>query len=289
MNFVIIGVGGYVAPRHLAAIKSVGGNLLAALDKNDSVGILDSYFPECDFFTEFEIFDRHVTMLLRSGVKIDYVVVCSPNYLHDAHCRFGLRIGADVICEKPLCLYPKNIDALEEIERETGRRIWNILQLRLHPVVLQMRECLGNTKEFVDLTYIASRGKWYDTSWKGDVNKSGGVCMNIGVHFFDMLLSVFGPCSKLLVHSKDSHTVSGELDLQNALVRWMLSVDKSFLPSGSTRRNHRSLRINHHEVDFTDGFENLHNKSYEQIIAGRGFGISSARAAIELVYQINKS
>src|SRR5687768_8395214 len=233
-NFVLIGAGGYIAPRHMRAIRDTGNNLLAALDKHDSVGILDSYFPDADFFIEFERFDRHIEKLKRQGTHIDYVTVCSPNYLHDAHIRFGLRIGADVICEKPVVLNPWNLDALMEIEKETGRHVYTILQLRLHPSVISMREKIKNgpadKKYKVDLRYITSRGHWYHTSWKGDISKSGGIATNIGVHFFDMLLWLFGPVLENTVARHDPTTAAGTLELEKASVSWFLSIDANNLP-----------------------------------------------------------
>jgi len=221
-NFALIGAGGYIAPRHMKAIKDTGNNLVAALDKNDSVGILDSYFPDADFFTEFERFDRHLEKLKRQGKKIDYVSVCSPNYLHDAHIRFGLRIGADVICEKPIVLNPWNIDALEEIEKETGGRVFTILQLRLHPAIIALKQKIDaappGKKYTVDLKYITSRGHWYHTSWKGDITKSGGIATNIGVHFFDMLMWVFGEAKENNVTQHTTTTASGKLELDKATV-----------------------------------------------------------------------
>ena len=234
-NFALIGAGGYIAPRHMKAIKDTGNNLIAALDKNDSVGILDSYFPDADFFTEFERFDRHLEKLKRQGKKIDFVSVCSPNYLHDAHIRFGLRIGANVICEKPVVLNPWNVDALEEIEKETGNHVFTILQLRLHPAIIVLKEkiaanTLSSTKHHVNLQYITSRGNWYHTSWKGDVTKSGGIATNIGVHFFDMLIWIFGDVKENKVAQHTKTTAAGYLELEKATVNWMLSIDVNTLP-----------------------------------------------------------
>jgi len=292
-NFVLIGAGGYIAPRHMKAIKDTGNNLLAALDKHDSVGILDSYFPEADFFTEFERFDRHVEKLRRQGIHTDYVSVCSPNYLHDSHIRFGLRIGADVICEKPVVLNPWNIDALIEIEKETGRNVYTILQLRLHPAIIALREKIrkGPTdkKYSVKLHYITSRGHWYHTSWKGDIQKSGGIATNIGVHFFDMLLWIFGDVkeNKILQHTND--TAAGTLELEKANVDWFLSIDANTLPDEvkkEGKRTFRTLTIDGDAFEFSEGFTELHTRSYEEIIAGRGFPVSETKKAIEIVSKI---
>jgi UDP-N-acetyl-2-amino-2-deoxyglucuronate dehydrogenase len=292
-NFALIGAGGYIAPRHMKAIKDTGNKLVAALDKHDSVGILDSYFPEADFFTEFERFDRHLEKIKRQGVKIDYVSVCSPNYLHDAHIRFGLRIGADVICEKPVVLNPWNIEALLEMEKETGRKIYTILQLRLHPAIIALKEKIAASpagKKFdINLQYITSRGNWYHSSWKGDIQKSGGIATNIGVHFFDMLMWIFGPVveNKVRLHTKD--TAAGNLVLQKANVNWMLSIDEKGLPAevkAAGKRTYRTLSIDGDEFEFSEGFTELHTKSYEEIIKGNGFGIGETLAAIELVHSI---
>lgn len=286
INFVLIGVGGYIAPRHLAAIKAVGGNLLAALDKHDSVGILDSYFPECDFFTEFEIFERHINKLQHNGVKIHYVVVCSPNYLHDAHCRFGLRIGADVICEKPLCLNPENAIALQEMEQETGGRVWNILQLRLHPAIEKIKQFSNCTHNKIKLRYITARGKWYHHSWKGDETKSGGLCMNIGIHFFDMLIWLFGtPTSIDYLSQKDNKTIKGDFSNLTTEIEWLLSTDINLIVTG--KRSERFLFINGEMIFFTEGFENLHIESYKEILAGRGFGVKDTLPALQLIHKIN--
>lgn len=295
-NFAIIGVGGYIAPRHLKAIKDTGNNLVAALDKNDSVGILDSYFPEADFFTEFERFDRHLEKLKRKGIRIDYLTVCSPNYLHDAHIRFGLRIGADVICEKPLVLNPWNVDALMEIEKETGRKIFTILQLRLHPAIIALREKIQKAnagKKFdIDLKYITSRGHWYHVSWKGDVHKSGGIATNIGIHFFDMLLWIFGDVKSNKVNRHSDDTASGYLELERANINWLLSIDADSLPSEAKqagKRTFRSMTIDGNEFEFSDGFTELHTKSYEEVLSGKGFPIYETRKSIELAHLIRKA
>ena len=292
-NFVLIGAGGYIASRHMKAIKDTGNNLIAALDKHDSVGILDSYFPDADFFTEFERFDRHLEKLKRQGVKTDFVSVCSPNYLHDAHIRFGLRIGADVICEKPVVLNPWNIEALMEIEKETGGQVFTILQLRLHPAIIALKEKIDaaplGKKNQVDLQYITSRGHWYHASWKGDVQKSGGIATNIGVHFFDMLMWIFGDVKENIVEKHTAVTASGKLELEKASVNWMLSIDADTLPEDAklaNKRTFRSLKINDEAFEFSDGFTELHTKSYNDILNGKGFGLSETRKAIDLVSQI---
>lgn len=292
-NFALIGAGGYIAPRHMKAIKDTGNNLIAALDKNDSVGILDSYFPEADFFTEFERFDRHIEKQKRKGIKTDFVSVCSPNYLHDSHIRFGLRIGANVICEKPVVLNPWNIDALEEIEKETGNQIFTILQLRLHPSIIALKQKIdaapAGQRHKVELQYITSRGHWYQTSWKGDIHKSGGIATNIGVHFFDMLMWIFGDVVENNVIQHTDTTASGNLELVNADVNWMLSIDANTLPPDvklAGKRTYRTLNIDGEGFEFSDGFTELHTHSYAEIIAGRGFPISETRKAIELVHAI---
>jgi len=292
-NFALIGAGGYIAPRHMKAVKDTGNNLIAALDKHDSVGILDSYFPEAEFFVEFERFDRHIEKLRRLGTQTDYVAVCSPNYLHDAHIRFGLRIGANVICEKPLVLNPWNIDGLKEIEKETGKKISTILQLRLHPAIIALREkVLKNSsgkKYNVDLRYITSRGHWYHISWKGDAQKSGGIATNIGIHFFDMLIWIFGDVKINEVHQHTAETASGKLELERANVNWFLSIDANTLPGEikqSGKRTFRSLTIDGEAFEFSEGFTELHTRSYEEILKGNGFPVEEARKSIELVHAI---
>jgi UDP-N-acetyl-2-amino-2-deoxyglucuronate dehydrogenase len=280
----------------MKAIKDTGNNLLAALDKHDSVGILDSYFPNADFFTEFERFDRHIEKLKRQGVHTDYVTVCSPNYLHDAHIRFGLRIGADVVCEKPIVLNPWNIDALMEIEKETGRRVHTILQLRLHPAIIALKEKINadtsGKRHSINLQYITSRGHWYHISWKGDINKSGGIATNIGVHFFDMLMWIFGDVKENIVHRHGAETASGRLVLENADVEWMLSIDAGTLPAEAItagKRTFRSLMIDGDSFEFSDGFTELHTISYQHILAGQGFPLSETRKAIQLVHDIRNA
>lgn len=294
-NFALIGAAGYIAPRHMKAIKDTGNNLVAALDKNDSVGIIDSYFPEADFFTEFERFDRHVDKLRRNGAsnKVDFVSICSPNYLHDSHMRFALRAGADAICEKPLVLNPRNIDGLQEIERETGRKVSTILQLRLHPAIIALKQKVAATpkghKFDVDLTYITSRGHWYLQSWKGDDKKSGGISTNIGVHFYDMLHFVFGALQDNKVHYNSPTKAAGYLEYEKARVRWFLSVDVNDIPQDvrvAGQRTYRSITANGESIEFSDGFTDLHTISYREILAGNGFGLEDNRVAIETVAQI---
>ncbi len=296
-NFAIIGVGGYIAPRHLKAIKETGNNLLVALDKSDSVGIMDSYFPKADFFTEPERFERHVYKLQHgSGEKLDIFSICTPNYLHDAHIRMALLNGADAICEKPLVLNPWNIDALSELEKETGHKIYNILQLRLHPAIIELKKKIeaGDPNKIydVDLTYITSRGKWFHYSWKGDIAKSGGLATNIGIHFFDMLQYIFGKKKMLVVHHRDNHVVSGYLELEKARVRWFLSVDSEYLPDdikAKGQTTYRSIQIAGDELEFTGGFTDLHTESYRNILAGKGFGLDQAKPSIEMVHFIRNA
>lgn len=294
-NFALIGVGGYIAPRHLSAIRDTGNRLIAALDPNDSVGILDRFFDDVDFFTEFERFDRHAEKLRRLGDahQIHYVSICSPNYLHDAHIRFALRIGAHAICEKPLVLNPWNLDVLEELEAESGHRVFTILQLRLHPALIALREKIArenaSTKHEVELTYITSRGKWYFFSWKGDEKKSGGIATNIGIHFFDILLWIFGQLEHSELFLYNASKASGYLELEKAKVKWFLSVDKNNLPVNVREQNkstYRSIRVDGEEVEFSEGFENLHTAVYRAILEGNGFGIKEARPSVELAYQI---
>ncbi len=295
-NFALIGVAGYIAPRHLKAIKETDNNLVAALDKFDQVGVLDSYFPKADFFTEFERFDRHLDKLKRHGTKIDYVSICTPNYLHDSHIRFALRHGADAICEKPLVLNPWNVEALSEIEKETGRRIHTILQLRLHPAIIALREKVKASKPSekfdVDLTYITSRGSWYHISWKGDPAKSGGIATNIGIHFFDMLIWVFGSVKNVEVNRMGPDSAEGRLELERANVRWLLSINYDHIPAdvrAKGKRTYRSLTMSGKEIEFSDGFTELHTDSYRGILNGDGFGLGDANPAIELAYQIRNS
>lgn len=295
-DFALIGAAGYIAPRHLKAMKNTGNNLVAAYDPFDSVGIMDSYFPDSDFFVEFERFDRHIDKLKRKNKTIDYVSICSPNYLHDSHIRFGLRNNADVICEKPIVLNPWNIDALEEIENENGKHIFSILQLRLHPSIISLREkVLDGPKDKiydVDLTYLTSRGHWYFTSWKGDISKSGGIATNIGVHFYDMLTWIFGGVKKNTVNIHTRDRASGYLELERANVRWFLSINYETMPEqlkAQGKRTYRSIQIEGEELEFSEGFTDLHTISYEQILAGNGFRIGETRTAIEIVHGIREA
>lgn len=295
-NFGLIGVAGYIAVRHLKAIKDTGNNLLASLDKFDSVGLLDSYFPKSDFFVEFERFDRHFDKLKRTGTKIDYVSICSPNYLHDSHIRFALRHQADAICEKPIVLNPWNIDALQEIERETGRKIYTVLQLRLHPKIVELREKIkngpGNKVYDIDLSYITSRGNWYYISWKGDIQKSGGIACNIGIHFFDMLGWIFGEVKNNVVNISEPTKAAGYLDLKNARVRWFLSLDYKDIPKETKekgQRTFRSITIEGEELEFSEGFTELHTATYRDIIIGNGFGLEDARQSVMTAYDIRNA
>lgn len=295
-NFALIGVGGYVAPRHLKAIKETGNRLVSAYDKSDSVGIMDSYFPEAAFFTEQELFDRHNSLLKSRGEALDFVSVCTPNYLHDAHTRYGLRLGADVICEKPVVLNPWNIDGLERVEQETSHRAYTILQLRLHPSVVALRNKILNgpaDKTYdIDLTYITSRGNWYYASWKGDIHKSGGVATNIGVHFYDMLSWIFGKVTKNVVHIASHDRVAGYLELQRARVRYFLSINSDTLPPEALQQGKRTFRaiyVDGEEFEFSDGFTELHTKSYEEILSGHGFRIGEARECIQTVHDIRNA
>jgi len=294
-QFALIGAAGYIAPRHMQAIKATGNQLVAAFDVNDSVGIIDSHFPEADFFTEFERFDRHIDKLHRNpdAKRIDYVSICSPNYLHDAHMRFALRAGSDAICEKPLVLNPHNIDGLIAMEQDTGKKINTILQLRVHPSIIQLRDKVMNQacdkKHEVDLTYITSRGHWYLQSWKGDVNKSGGIATNIGVHFFDMLHFIFGDLQTNTVHLNSATRSAGYLEYAKARVRWFLSIDINDVPQShldAGQRTYRSIKVDSEEIEFSGGFTDLHIKSYEEILSGKGYGLEANRTAIETVSHI---
>lgn len=292
-NFVLIGASGYIAPRHMKAIKQTGNNLIAAYDPYDGVGIMDSYFPKVDFFTEFEIFDRHIEKLKRGGIKIDFVSICSPNYLHDSHIRYGLRIGSDVICEKPIVLNPWNLSALIQLEKESKNKVYTILQLRYHKSIIELKEKIENQQankiHQIDLKYITSRGNWYYTSWKGDINKSGGIATNIGVHFFDMLQWIFGPMKSFTISEKTLDTNAGSLELEKANVNWYLSINSDNLPSkvkakgGTTFRN---LTIGNDEIEFSKGFEDLHTTNYDQIINGEGYGLKDAVNSIDIVTAI---
>jgi UDP-N-acetyl-2-amino-2-deoxyglucuronate dehydrogenase len=296
-SFALVGAAGFIAPRHLKAIKEVGGALVAAVDPNDSVGIIDSYFPEADFFTEVERFDRHLDKLRREGRGVDYVSICSPNYLHDAHIRMALRNGAHAICEKPIVLNPWNADALGEIARECGRHVYTILQLRHHPAILALREQYAGAGApdravDVEVTYITSRGKWYHRSWKGNIEKSGGVATNIGVHFFDMLGWIFGGLRSSVVHRRQEDCASGIIELDRARVRWFLSVNADHLPAvqrSKGQRTYRSITIGGSEVEFSEGFTDLHTVSYQEILAGRGYGLRDAKPSIEMVHSIRSA
>jgi UDP-N-acetyl-2-amino-2-deoxyglucuronate dehydrogenase len=295
-NFALMGAAGYIAPRHLKAIKDTNNTLLAALDKFDSVGIMDSYFPNADFFVEFERFDRHIEKLRRNGTQLDYVSICTPNYLHDAHIRMALRSGADAICEKPLVLNPWNVDALMDIQKESGKKIHTILQLRLHPSIIALKQKVdlntSNTKYDVDLTYITSRGKWYDTSWKGDDSKSGGIATNIGIHFFDMLAWLFGNVQENRVHLRQKDKSAGYLEFEKARVRWYLSIDENSLPKKikeKGQRTYRSITINKEELEFSSGFTELHTESYFQILKGEGFGLDDAKESIKIAQKIRNN
>ena len=295
-NFGLIGVAGYIAVRHLKAIKDTGNNLLASLDRFDSVGLIDNYFPKSDFFVEFERYDRHFDKLKRTGTKIDYVSICSPNYLHDSHIRFALRHQAEAICEKPIVLNPWNVDALQEIENETGHKIFTVLQTRLHPRIIELRNRIKNGPKNkiydIDLTYITSRGNWYYISWKGDIQKSGGVATNIGIHFFDMLSWIFGPAVKNIVHLAQHNKAAGYLELENARVRWFLSLDSNDLPSiaiEKEKRTFRSITVDNEEIEYSGGFTDLHTLTYKEILAGRGFGLKDARQSVEIAYTIRNA
>lgn len=292
-KFALIGAAGFVAPRHLRAIHETGNLLVAAMDKFDSVGILDTYFPNADFFLEHERFDRHLEKLKRENGAIDYLTVCTPNYLHDAHVRFGLKHGATVICEKPLVLNPWNIDALGEVEKETGQKIYNILQLRMHPDIIALKKRIDQSETGkildVDLAYITPRGNWYHSSWKGDEAKSGGITTNIGIHFFDMLIWIFGAVKQSTVHLLEKDRAAGFLVLEKARVRWYLSINRADMMkvnSEKGRQHYRSVSIGGSEIEFSSGFMDLHTKSYEAILSGNGFPLAEAHPSIDLVHNI---
>jgi UDP-N-acetyl-2-amino-2-deoxyglucuronate dehydrogenase len=295
-KFALIGAAGYIAPRHMKAIKDTGNILYAAYDKFDSVGVIDSYFPDADFFVEFERFDRHIEKLKRSSLSIDYVSICSPNYLHDSHIRFGLRVGADVICEKPLVLNPWNIDALKEVENLYGKKIYTILQLRLHPSIIELKKKIQDGPKDkiydIDLAYITSIGHWYYDSWKGDESKSGGIATNIGVHFYDMLTWIFGGIKQNIVHLNTHDRAAGYFQLEKARVRWFLSINPDTLPIHIKERGgktFRSLTMEGDEIEFSEGFTELHTHSYQQILDGHGFGLEEARNSIQIVHDIRHS
>jgi UDP-N-acetyl-2-amino-2-deoxyglucuronate dehydrogenase len=294
-SFALVGAAGFIAPRHLKAIKETGSNLVAALDPKDSVGIIDSYFPDADFFVESERFDRHLDKQNRVGQPVDFVSICSPNYLHDAHIRMSLRNGASAICEKPIVLNPWNIDALAAIEAECGRRVFTILQLRHHPAIMALREQYAHARNQmtdIDVTYITSRGKWYHRSWKGDIEKSGGVATNIGVHFFDMLGWIFGGLRSSVVHRHQEDCASGYLELERARVRWFLSINAEHLPEAQRakgQRTYRSITVGGKEVEFSEGFTDLHTASYSEIIAGGGYGLEDAKPSVQIVQMIREA
>jgi UDP-N-acetyl-2-amino-2-deoxyglucuronate dehydrogenase len=297
-NFAVIGVGGYIAPRHLRAIRDTKNRLVAAVDPKDSVGLLDQFEFDVRFFTEIERFDRHLEKLRRGPVddRVQYVTICSPSYLHDSHCRLALRAGANVICEKPLVINPWNLDLLEDLESETGGRVNTIFQLRVHPQLLELKQLLqkdcGKRQRDVVLTYITSRGGWYHVSWKGQSEKSGGVASNIGIHFFDLLLWLFGPSGEVRNYHIDARRMSGFIELENARVRWFLSVDASDLPfpvKPGGKTTFRSITVDDQEIEFSEGFTDLHTRVYEETLAGRGFGIRDARPSIELTHRIRNA
>ncbi len=297
-NFALTGAAGYIAPRHLQAIKENGCRLVAAVDPHDSVGVLDRYFPDCSFFTEIERFDRHLEKMRRyqQQDKIDYLSICSPNYLHDAHIRLALRLGADAICEKPLVLKPSNIDALEELQQDTGKKIYNVLQLRVHPAILDLKkeiESKPRDKKYnINLKYITSRGPWYRYSWKGNEERSGGIASNIGIHFFDMLIWIFGAVQNYKVFVKEPDKMSGFIELENANVSWFLSIDSRDLPQSAIDKKmttYRSITYDDKEIEFTGGFTDLHTLVYQDILSGGGFGLEAARPSIELVYGIRNA
>ncbi len=296
-NFAVIGVGGYIAPRHLKAIKDTNNNLIAALDKFDSVGIMDSYFPDAHFFVEFERFDRHIEKLKRKkNISLDYVSICTPNYLHDAHIRMALRNGAHAICEKPIVINPWNVDQLIEIERESNTKVYSILQLRIHESIIALKKKVDNGPKDkiydVDLTYLTSRGNWYQTSWKGDVSKSGGIATNIGVHFYDMLSWIFGNVKQNIVHKHTQDTAAGYLEFEKARVRWFLSIDYDNIPENvkvQGKRTYRSITVDGEEIEFSGGFTELHTKSYEAILKGGGHGLEDARQSIQIVHDIRNT
>ena len=295
-NFALIGAAGYVAPRHLRAIKENGHNLVAALDPSDSVGIIDSYFPNASFFTEFERFDRYSELLRRTGEgnRINYVSICSPNYLHDAHIRFALREHAHAICEKPLVLTPWNVEALKVVESESGCKVNTILQLRLHPVLIELKKRIAssNKRYDIELVYITHRGRWYQYSWKGNIDKSGGIATNIGIHFFDMLIWIFGDVKNNILHLAQPRKSGGLLELEKADVKWFLSLDENDLPvktKDETQKTYRSIKIDGEEIEFSGGFTDLHTLSYREILKGKGFGINDAQPSIEATFKIRNS
>ena len=295
-DFALIGVAGYIAVRHLKAMQETHNNLVAALDLYDSVGIIDSYFPDTDFFVEFERFDRHIDKLRREGKQVDYISICSPNYLHDSHIRFALRSQANAICEKPLVLNPWNFDGLADFEKETGKKVFNVLQLRLHPSIKALRDKIRKGPKDkihdIDLTYITSRGNWYHYSWKGNLQKSGGIATNIGIHFFDMLIWIFGDVTQNITHRLEEDKASGYLELEQARIRWFLSIDANDLPAAvkeKGQRTFRSITMDNEEIEFSHGFADLHTNIYQEILAGNGFALEESKKSIEVVYTIRNA
>ena len=293
MNFGLIGAAGYIAPRHMKAIKETDNNLIVSFDKNDSVGVLDSYFPKANFFTEFEQFDRHIEKLKNDNIKLDFVSICSPNQFHDAHIRSAFRWGANAICEKPVVLNPWNLDNLINMEKEMNKKVYNILQLRYHPSIIKLKEKIEseskNEKYDVDLTYITPRGNWYYSSWKGDINKSGGIATNIGIHFFDVLQWIFGDLKDNIVNLHTHDRASGYLEFSKARVRWFLSIDKNLLPKKKEINAYRSIKLNGEEIEFSNVFHDLHTKSYQEILNGNGYSLKDCVNSIELAYKIRNS
>jgi len=295
-NFALIGVAGYIAVRHLKAIHETHNNLVAALDVYDSVGIIDSYFPDTDFFVEFERFDRHIDKLRREGKQVDYISICSPNYLHDSHIRFALRSQANAICEKPLVLNPWNFEGLADYEKEMGKKVFNVLQLRLHPSIKALQEKIRKGPKDkihdIDLTYITSRGNWYHYSWKGNLQKSGGIATNIGIHFFDMLIWIFGDVKENITHRLEEDKASGYLELEQARIRWFLSIDADDLPPAlkeKGQRTFRSITMDDEEIEFSEGFTDLHTQTYQEILAGNGYALEESKKSIEVVYTIRNA
>ena len=295
-DFALIGVAGYIAVRHLKAMRETHNNLVAALDLYDSVGIIDSYFPDTDFFVEFERFDRHIDKLRREGKQVDYISICSPNYLHDSHIRFALRSQANAICEKPLVLNPWNFEGLADYEKDTGKKVFNVLQLRLHPSIKALRDKIRKGPKDkihdIDLTYITSRGNWYHYSWKGNLQKSGGIATNIGIHFFDMLIWIFGDVTQNITHRLEEDKASGYLELEQARIRWFLSIDANDLPAAvkeKGQRTFRSITMDDEEIEVSHGFTDLHTRTYEEILAGNGFALEESKKSIEVVYSIRNA
>jgi len=295
-KFALIGAAGYIAPRHMRAIKETGNRIVSAYDPYDGVGIMDSFFPDADYFTEFERFDRHIERLKRENSPIDIVSICSPNYLHDSHIRFGLRSGADVICEKPIVLNPWNIDALEEAEKASGKKVYTILQLRHHKAIRELKKKVEEASQDktydVDLTYLTSRGKWYYSSWKGDIEKSGGIATNIGVHFFDMLTWIFGGLKSQTIHLHTHDRASGVMHLERANIRWFLSINFDVIPEkekAEGKTTYRSIKVDGEEIEFSKGFTDLHTVSYASILNGEGYRVGDTRPAIRIVHDIRHS